>query len=47
MLKLKMLLSKTSIKKYVAMQNAQCADGRIRGLLSFMVLIVLDVGQVD
>lgn len=35
MLKLKMLLSKTSIKKYVAMQNAQCADGRIRGLLQF------------
>lgn len=35
MLKLKMLLSKTSVKKYVAMQNAQCADGRIRGLLQF------------
>lgn len=35
MLKLKMLLSKTSVRKYKAMQNAECADGRVWGLLQF------------
>lgn len=35
MLKLKMLLSKTSIKKYTAMQKAKCNDGKVRGLLQF------------
>lgn len=35
MLKLKMLLSKTSIKKYTAMQKARCNDGKVRGLLQF------------
>lgn len=28
-------LSKTSVKKYIAMQNCVCADGRVRGLLQF------------
>lgn len=28
-------LSKTSVKKYQAMTNAVCADGRVRGLLQF------------
>ncbi|MBP2653322.1 MAG: DNA-directed polymerase [Firmicutes bacterium] len=28
-------LSKTSVKKYAAMQNALCNDGRVRGLLQF------------
>jgi len=28
-------LSKTSVKKYAAMQNALCQDGRVRGLLQF------------
>lgn len=35
MLKLKMLLSKTSVRKYTAMQNAECVDGKVRGLLQF------------
>lgn len=35
MLKLKMLLSKTSIKKYTAMQKAKCNDGKVKGLLQF------------
>ena len=35
MLKLKMLLSKTSVRTYTAMQKAECADGRVRGLLQF------------
>ena len=32
-LNLRQLLSKSSIKKYVAMQNAICPDGRVHGLL--------------
>lgn len=28
-------MAKTSVKKYQAMQNAVCADGRVRGLLQF------------
>jgi DNA polymerase len=35
MLEIRQELSKTSVKKYAAMQNAVCADGRIRGLLQF------------
>lgn len=35
MLEIRQELSKTSVKKYTAMQNAICADGRIRGLLQF------------
>ena len=35
MLKLKMLLSKTSVRKYTAMQNAECVDGKVRGILQF------------
>ena len=35
MLQLKMLLSKTSVKKYEAMVQAQCSDGRAHGLLQF------------
>ncbi|WP_196600091.1 DNA polymerase [Pectinatus frisingensis] len=35
MLDLKMLLSKTSVKKYTAMEIARCNDGRVHGLLQF------------
>lgn len=34
-LELRQLMSKTSIKKYQAMESARCEDGRIRGLLQF------------
>ncbi|MDR1705183.1 MAG: DNA polymerase [Clostridiales bacterium] len=34
-LALRQELAKTSVKKYAAMQNAVCADGRIRGLLQY------------
>lgn len=34
-LELKLLISKTSVKKYSAMANAACSDDRIRGLLQF------------
>ena len=34
-LELKLLISKTSVKKYSAMVNAACRDDRIRGLLQF------------
>lgn len=34
-LELRQLMSKTSTKKYEAMQNARCKDGRVRGLLQF------------
>lgn len=35
MLELKDLLGKTSVKKYVAMKEAVCADGRLHGMLQF------------
>lgn len=35
MLEIRQELSKTSTKKYVAMENAVCSDGRVRGLLQF------------
>lgn len=35
MLEIRQELSKTSVKKYSAMQKAVCCDGRIRGLLQF------------
>ena len=35
MLKLKQLMSKTSVKKYEAMSRARCDDGRVHGLLQF------------
>lgn len=35
MLEIRQELSKTSVKKYDAMKNALCDDGRIRGLLQF------------
>lgn len=35
MLSLRQALGKTSVKKYSAMSNALCADGRVRGLLQF------------
>lgn len=35
LLELKQLLSKTSVKKYEAMQKACCCDGRIHGALQF------------
>ena len=34
-LEIRQELAKTSTKKYAAMQNAICADGRVRGLLQF------------
>lgn len=34
-LEIRQELSKTSIKKYTAMTDAECADGRVRGLLQF------------
>lgn len=34
-LEIRQELAKTSVKKYVAMANSVCADGRIRGLLQF------------
>lgn len=34
-LELRQLMAKTSIKKYEAMLNSRCKDGRIRGLLQF------------
>lgn len=34
-LELRQLMAKTSIKKYEAMKNAKCDDGRVRGLLQF------------
>lgn len=35
MLELRQLLGKTSIKKYVAMDTAKCADDRVRGISQF------------
>ncbi|MDT8715461.1 DNA polymerase [Clostridium sp. 19966] len=35
MLEIRQELSKTSVKKYTAMQEAVCSDGRVRGLLQF------------
>ncbi|MED3648528.1 DNA polymerase [Halalkalibacterium halodurans] len=34
-LELRQEISKTSVKKYAAMQKGQCEDGRLRGLLQF------------
>lgn len=34
-LELRQLMSKTSIKKYQAMESVRCEDGRVRGLLQF------------
>ena len=34
-LQYKDLLGKTSVKKYIAMQNARCRDGRLHGMLQF------------
>lgn len=34
-LRLRQELSKTSVKKYVAMEAARCEDGRVRGLMQF------------
>jgi len=35
MLQLRQEMAKTSVKKYEAMRNATCEDGRVRGLLQF------------
>lgn len=35
MLEIRQELSKTSVKKYAAMKEAACTDGRVRGLLQF------------
>jgi DNA polymerase len=34
-LKLRLLMAKTSVKKYEAMERAVCSDGRVHGLLQF------------
>lgn len=34
-LRCKQLLAKTSVKKYIAMRNAACKDGRVHGMLQF------------
>jgi len=45
-LELRQQLTKSSVKKYQAMQNAVCADGRPRGMFQFyMVQTVVVVGQ--
>lgn len=35
-LKLRQQLAKSSVKKYAAMENAVCSDGRIRGMFTFL-----------
>jgi DNA polymerase len=35
MLKLRQLMSKTSVKKYEAIERSVCSDGRVHGLLQF------------
>lgn len=35
MLKLRLLMAKTSVRKYEAIQRSVCADGRVHGLLQF------------
>lgn len=35
MLKLRLLMAKTSVKKYEAIQRSVCSDGRVHGLLQF------------
>lgn len=35
MLKLRLLMAKTSVKKYEAIQRSMCSDGRVHGLLQF------------
>lgn len=35
MLKLRLLMAKTSVKKYQAIERSVCADGRVHGLLQF------------
>ena len=35
LLEIRRELSKTSVKKYVSLESATCADGRVRGLLQF------------
>jgi len=35
-LKLRQQLAKSSVKKYTAMENAVCSDGRIRGMFTFL-----------
>ena len=32
---LRQQLAKSSVKKYIAMRNAACADGRVRGAFQF------------
>ena len=36
MLKLRLAMSKTSVKKYEAMERSVCPDGRVHGLLQFL-----------
>ena len=34
-LKLRLLMAKTSVKKYEAIERSVCSDGRVHGLLQF------------
>lgn len=46
-LKLRLLMAKTSVKKYEAIERSVCSDGRVHGLLRFMGQIVPAGGQED
>ena len=46
-LKLRLQLAKSSVKKYRAMQNAVCKDGRAEECSSFTVQIEVEDGPVD
>ena len=35
-LKLRLLMAKTSVKKYEAIERSVCSDGRVHGLLQFL-----------
>ena len=35
LLRLRLLMAKTSVKKYEAMERSVCSDGRVHGLLQF------------
>ena len=45
LLKLRLQLAKTSIKKYEAIARSVCSDGRVKGLLKFYGASVLGDGQ--
>ena len=47
MMKLRLALSKTSVKKYEAMERSVCPDGRVHGLLQFTGPTVQEGGPAD